>query len=119
MIPTLISLTSILSLLLIIAYLNDNDDLKGVSITGLVLVAIFGWGVAAGAVADSHKKEDAKIIELLRGKHIVVVETTADDKDPTIFKGNEIEIINDNTTFYWNVGYNAYGGEVSRELKIK
>ncbi len=119
MIPALISITIALIILLIIGITNNGDDLKGISVTGLILTAVFGWGFAASVISVSHKEEKANIIEILRGKHIVVVETTLDEKDPTIFKGNDIELITDSTTFYWRIGYNSYGGESEKKLKIK
>jgi len=123
MLITLTSLTTILGILLVISNYNNNyryrDDLKGFSIIGLVLILIFGWGFAAGIITSSYKMEDTKAVEILRGKHIVVVEAVNDsDEEPTIFKGNNIEMINDSTTFYWKIGYNAYGGETERELKF-
>jgi len=35
-----------------------------------------------------------------------------------LYHVNNTHMINDSTTFYWKIGYNAYGGETERELKF-
>jgi len=125
-ITTLISITASFIILIFISFAKHLDWLQVVSIGGLIITALFGWGALACLYPVSTKKEKAIVTQILKGKHVAVVSTICDynKKDEkeelsnVLFTGNEIDYINDTTKFYWKLGINSYGFEVKKELKF-
>lgn len=123
----LIILTASLIILLIFSYIQDYDNLITGSIIALVILAIFGWGLFAVSATRNIKQEKAIVLEIIRGKHIVVVTTLCDNCESDtkersssfIFKNNEVDVITDSTSFYWEKEYNYYGYWEYKTLKFK
>ena len=123
MIEILSIVTITLLSMLVVSFLIDNEGLGATSIVLLILVALGGWGIAC---IVSIKKEiiiPAKVVEIVRGKHMLAVTTDQkDDKgmsDTHIISGYEMDLIKDSTKFYWKIKYNQYNFEVSKELIFK
>ena len=108
---------TVISLALIIhAFLNNNEGWQIVSILILICVGIIGWGAWACTGTNKESKSPAKIIEILKGKHVAVVVT--DDGKEHVFKGYEIDKLSDTTKFYWKRYYNYYNIDKTSETEL-
>ena len=125
----LITLTIITIAIIVIciwSYFDDRDTLFGISIAIIAILAMFGWGVYGSTATQYKKEKEAKILEVLKGKHVALVttstpvgESTSDYDESVIFDKYNIDLINDTTKFYWEESYNLYGVMIKAKLSIK
>ena len=114
-------MTIFLLVLWITGLFQDWDEITSIILILLILWVFLGFGAFACISTKYTEKEPAKVIEVLRGKHIVVVSTVCDETKNNIntFESNEIETISDSTKYYWLIEYNYYNFECGRKLKFK
>jgi hypothetical protein len=110
---TCISIT-ILILLLISIREDWSDSVAGCTII-LVLIGIFGYGVAACCMVRRIEYKIASVSEIIKGRKICMICTDTKNSE---FDGYPIEKINDSTKFYWKVEYNQYNLENDRILSF-
>lgn len=122
---TLIIITLSFMICCVYSYIQDNMNVFTSSLIGLVLITMFGWGAYAVSCTKYIKKRDAEIIEIVKGKYIVVVYVMTPDSvsnrytSTNIFEGYNVDLINDSTKFYWEEEYNLYNSMNSSTLKFK
>ena len=107
-----IGLTITLIVLLIWSMKEDNEGWITFFVVALIFLGIFGWGIFLSLGTDTIKVEfkQAKVLEILKGKHITVVSTSENHQ---VYNGYESDMIDSNTTFKWKYTYkyNYYGFE--------
>lgn len=117
--PVLYSLLAILVIFIGIIIWSVRENSEGWTIASIVIaifIAIFGFGLYGTVSTWNYEPQNAKVYEVIKGKHVVVVST---DNGNIIFDGYKVEDINDSTKFYWKVGFNHYNYEISRTLIYK
>ncbi len=117
-----LSVTTVTILLLIFISIQfDIDWLKATSWTLFGLIVFFGWIVLGIQASESSKKIPIKPIEIIKGKHIAIVVAINSDGEiiERTFRGNQIEFINDSTTFYIEKSYNMYNFVTSEYIKYE
>jgi len=107
-----IGLTITLIVLLLWSMKEDNEGWIAFFVVALIVLGIFGWGVYLSCATETTKVEfkQAKVLEILKGKHITVVSTSENHQ---VYNGYESDMIDSNTTFKWKYTYkyNYYGFE--------
>ena len=115
--PTLysfIGLTLTLIVLLLWSIKEGNEGWTVTLVISLIVFGLFGWGVFLSSATDVIKVEvkQAKVVEILKGKHITVVSTSENHNQ--VYSGYESDMIDSTTTFKWRYTYeyNYYGFEL-------
>jgi hypothetical protein len=98
------------------AFRDGSEGWQVVSILIPICIGIFGFGMFGTIGTYRIESEPAKVYEVVRGKHIVVVCT--DHKNIT-FEGYDVDNISDSSKFYWEIEINHYNYESGRTLKYK
>jgi hypothetical protein len=83
-----------------------HKDEEGWSIilgVSIVCFGIFGWGLFLGTTTEKVEvvESNAKILEILKGKHITVVVSDHGPSDSHIFDGYQSDKIDSTTQFKW------------------
>jgi len=114
--PTIISFiafTLTLISLLIWSIREEKEGWTATFIIALILFGIFGWGLFLCSAIETTKVEnkEAKVLEIIKGKHITVVSTS--ENYNRVYTGYESDMIDSTTKFIWRntYRYNYYGFE--------
>jgi hypothetical protein len=112
-ITSFIAFTLTLISLLIWSIREEKEGWVATFIVSLAIFGIFGWGVFLSCVTETTKVEDkqAKVLEIIKGKHITVVSTP--ENYNKFYTGYESDMIDSTTKFIWRntYKYNYYGFE--------
>ena len=114
--------TIALVFMLIFSFILDShkygvtrETLQWISIIGLIVITMFGWGAVGCAYSLGEK-----IIKIDGELSISKKSITVDDyqKNKIYYFDNKIDFdyITDTTTFYIKQGYNMYGGIVNSDV---
>lgn len=115
--PTIYSFIGLTLTLIIFLLWSIKEDNEGWTVTlviALIAFGLFGWGIFLSTATDVTKIEvkQAKVLEILKGKHITVVSTSENHNQ--VYSGYECDAIDSTTIFKWRYTYkyNYYGFEV-------
>ena len=121
--PTLYSFIGITLTLVVLLLWSIKDNHEGWMVTfslTLVVFGIFGWGVFLSTTTDVVKVDykQAKVLEILKGKHITVVSTSGNYN--RVYSGYGADIIDSTTIFKWKLTYkyNYYGYEIGYDTEF-
>ena len=110
-ITSFIAFTLTLISLLIWSIREEKEGWTATFIVALAIFGIFGWGVFLSSATETTKVEDkqAKVLEIIKGKHITVVSTS--ENYNKVYTGYESDMIDSTTKFIWRntYKYNYYG----------
>jgi thioredoxin-related protein len=111
-----LSILTVASIALVVhSFYTDNEAWQIISIILLIIVGAGGWGGWNCCSTKNEIKTQAKVVELLKGKHIVVVVTDDTSNNTHVFKEYEADKITDSTKFYWVHYYNQYNVDKTSE----
>ena len=125
MILTFASITAIIAISLIYSVIVRDEGWSIVLGIALFIVGLVVWGFIFSGNTErvETKIYPAKIVEILKGKHITVVVTDAGESDSHIYSGYSSDKIDSTTKFIWQEDrdINYYGIELrkSKTLLIK
>lgn len=113
----LLTLTIVSIVWLILDFLLKSNNWPIIIII-LFLTAWFGWGVLGSEISQITK--DVNIIDSVE---VTISSTTVfveiNNKTWEFKEHKDYININDSTSFYYEIDYNMYNSEVSRQLKYK
>jgi len=109
-----IAFTLTLISLLIWSIIEERELWMATFIIVLAIFGIFGWGVYLSCATETTKVEnkEAKVLEVIKGKHITVVSTSENHNQ--VYAGYESDMIDSTTKFMWKntYSYNYYGFQI-------
>lgn len=94
---------------------NTPESVSIISISGLLTILTFGWGIGASLSTYYTKEQPVECLVEKTSRDVIVY--PKENKGVTFDSKYDYDNINDSTKFYYLIEYNHYGFEITRTLK--